>query len=66
MRLAVTKYYVRHWGGLWHAYTYHPVKGEQRPPKNRRSFSASKSLPKLMDALKRRAEKRQRQINQAH
>ena len=66
MHLAVTRYYVRRIGTVWQAYTFHPRKGETKPPRDRRPFAGSKSLPKLMDKLKRRAEKRQRQINQAH
>ncbi len=65
MHPVVTKYYVRRGRytdrEVWYAFTYHPRKGETRPPDNRKPFMACSSLPKIMDKLKNR-----QRINQAH
>ena len=57
----VTKYYVRKSGlGLWYAFTYHPRKGESRPPKARKPFASARSLAKIMTKLAERISKTER------
>ena len=53
-RAETKRYYVRRCLGMWGCFTFHPIVGETRPPKNRKPFIMSESLPKLMDRLNRR------------